>query len=164
MFNPFFLDRLYSQPNDLVSISRQQLKLFDTTMKLESRGYEGPFLPKDTNYRNIHIDSRVMRTASKLMDPLADVVGDITRLGKSVVLSSLPLHPLYVVDLMVYPTHAASLLQFGFNTNNNSNVAVLVMTPEHYDRSGEHLVGSQAMRFRQLTIIGFKLREYLQKL
>jgi len=182
MFNPFFLDRLHSQPNDLVSISRQQLKLFDTTMKLESRGYEGPFLPKDTNYRNIHIDSRVMRTASKLMDPLADVVGDITRLGKRVILSSLPLHPLYVVDLMVYPTHAASLLQFGFNTNNSSNVAVLVMTPEHYDRSGEHLVGSQAMRVRQLTIMGFKvmcvnmqmanklmmhpkqLREYLQKL
>ena len=124
----------------------------------------------------------VMRTASKLMDHLAGVVGDITRLGKSVVLSSLPLHPLYVVDLMVYPTHAASLLQFGFNTNNSSNVAVLVMTPEHYDRSGEHLVGSQAMRVRQLTIMGFKvicvnmqmanklmmhpkqLREYLQKL
>jgi len=182
LFNPFFLDRLHSQPNNLVSMSRQQFKLFDTTMKLESRGYEGPFLPKETNYRNINIDSRVMSTASKLMDPMADVVGDITRLGKKVVLSSLPLHPLYVVDLMVYPSHAASLLKFGFNTNNNSNVAVLVLMPEHYDQSGEHLVGSQAMRIRQLTIMGFKvmcvnmqmanklmmhpkkLREYLQKL
>jgi len=182
LFNPFFLDRLHSQSEDLVAISRQQLKLFDTTMKLECRGYEGPFLPKDTNYRMINTDSRVMRTASKLMDPMADVVGDMSRLGKSVVLSSLPLHPLYIVDMMVYPTHAASLLRFGFHTNNSSNVAVLVLTPEHYDRTGEHLIGSQAMRVRQLTIMGFKvmcvnmqmanklmmhpkkLREYLQKL
>eukprot|EP00092_Neocalanus_flemingeri_P083580 GFUD01104916.1.p1 GENE.GFUD01104916.1~~GFUD01104916.1.p1 ORF type:complete len:670 (-),score=227.02 GFUD01104916.1:82-2091(-) len=182
LFNPFFLDRLHSQSEDLVAISRQQLKLYDTTMKLECRGYEGPFLPKDTNYRMINTDNRVTRTASKLLDPMADVVGDFSRLGKSVVLSSLPLHPLYIVDLMVYPTHAASLLRFGFRTNNSNNVAVLVLTPEHYDQTGEHLVGSQAMRVRQLTIMGFKvmcvnmqmanklmmhpkkLREYLQKL
>jgi len=182
LFNPFFLDRLHSQPDDLIAVSRQQLKLFDTTMKLECRGYEGPFLPKDTNYRQMNIDSRIIRTASKLIDPMADVVGDITRLGKSVLLSSLPLHPLYVVDMMVYPTHAASLLKFGINTKNNGNVAVLILAPEHYDHSGDHLVGSQAMRVRQLSVMGFKvmcvnmlmanklmmhpkqLREYLQKL
>eukprot|EP00092_Neocalanus_flemingeri_P001663 GFUD01001774.1.p1 GENE.GFUD01001774.1~~GFUD01001774.1.p1 ORF type:complete len:670 (+),score=234.94 GFUD01001774.1:542-2551(+) len=182
LFNPFFLDRLHSQSEDLVAISRQQLKLYDTTMKLECRGYEGPFLPKDTNHRMINTDSRIMRTVNKLLDPMADVVGDFSRLGKSVVLSSLPLHPLYIVDLMVYPTHAASLLRFGFQTNNSNNVAVLVLTPEHYDQTGEHLVGSQAMRVRQLTIMGFKVmcvnmqmanklmmqpkkvREYLQKL
>ena len=84
--------------------------------------------------------------------------------------------------MVVYPTPAASLVKFGFNTNNSSNEAVLFLTPEHYDRSGEHLAGSQAMRFRQLTIMGFKvmcvnmqmanklmmhpkkLREFLQKL
>jgi len=182
LFNPFFLDRLHSQSEDRIAISRQQLKLFDTTMKLECRGYEGPFLPKDTNFKRVNIDSRVVRVVRELMDPMADVVGDITRLGKSVVLSSLPLHPLYIVDMMVYPTHAASLLRFGINTKNNGNVAVLILTPEHYDRTGEHLVGSQAMRIRQLRIMGFKvmcvnmqmvnklmmhpkkLREYLQKL
>merc|ERR1712128_9695 len=182
LFNPFFLDRLHSQPDDLIAVSRQQLKLFDTTMKLECRGYDGPFLPKDTNYRTLNLDSRVTRTASKLMDPMADVVGDITRVGKSVVLSSLPLHPLYVVDLMVYPTHAASLLKFGINTKNNGIVAVLILAPEHYDHSGDYLVGSQAMRIRQLSVMGFKvmcvnmqmanklmmhpkqLREYFQKL
>jgi len=183
LFNPFFLDRLHNQPEDLVAISRQELKLYDSTMKLECRGYEGPFLPKVTNARKVlNADSRVMRTASKLLDPMADVVGDITRLGQSVVLSNLPLHPLYIVDLMVYPTHAASLVRFGIHTNNSSNVAVLVLTPEHYDRSGDHLIGSQAMRIRHLTLMGFKvmcinmlmanklmmhpkkLREYLQKL
>merc|ERR1712106_1063771 len=53
---------------DLIAVSRQQLKLFDTTMKLECRGYAGPFLPKDKNYRHMNIDSRIMRTSSKLMD------------------------------------------------------------------------------------------------
>ena len=115
------------------------------------------------------------------MEPLADVVGDISRIGKSVVLSSLPLHPLYIVDMMIYPSQSASLLRFGFNTNNRSNVAVLILAPEQYDRTGEHLLGSQVMRVRHLTLMGFKvmcinmqvanqllmhpkeLREYLQK-
>jgi len=162
-----------------LSIPRQQLKIFETAMKLESRGFEGPFLPKDTNYR---IDSSVMSTASKLMDPMAHVVENITRLVKSVVLSSLHLHPPYVVDMVVYPTPAASLLKFGFNTKHSSNLAVLVLSPEHYDQSGEHLVCIQAMGVTQLAIMGFKvmsvnmqmanklmmhpsiLREYLKKL
>merc|ERR1712128_128538 len=72
LFNPFFLDRLHSQSDDLIAVSRPQLKLFDTTMKMECRGYEGPFLPKDKNYRHMNIDSRIMRTASKLMEPVAD--------------------------------------------------------------------------------------------
>jgi len=182
LFNPFFIDRLHSQSNDNVASSRQQLKLFDTAMKLECRGYEGPFLPKDTNYRSITSDMRVIRTANKLIEPLADIIGDISRIGKSTILASLPLHPLYLVDLMIYPTHAASLLKFGFNTNNSNNIAVLIHTPEHYDRAGEHLIGSQAMRVRHLNLMGFKvmcinmqtanklimhpkqLREYLQKL
>ena len=35
------------------------LKLFDTSMKLECRAYGGPYLPKETHYRNIHQDMRV---------------------------------------------------------------------------------------------------------
>jgi len=157
LFNPYFLDRLHSQPEELVAISRQQLKLYDTSMKLECRGYEGPFLPKETHARSIPSDSRVLRTCKKLVGPLGEVVGDVRRISQNVILSSLPLHPLYIVDLMIYPSHAASLSRFGFQTNNTSNVAVLVNTPEHYDRSGEHLVGSQALRVRQLQVMGFKV-------
>jgi len=94
-------------------------------MKLESMGYEGPFSPKDTNYRN---DIRVISAASKLMDPMAGVVVDHHKAGEEC--GSLPLHPVYVVDMMVYPTHA-SLLKFVFNTNNSSNVALLVLSPEN---------------------------------
>ena len=81
-------------------------------------------------------DQRVARLSSRLLAPLADVVGggDSSRLAKTVLLAALPLHPLFIVDLMVYPSHAASLLRFGFHTNNSSNIAVLLLTPEHYDR------------------------------
>lgn len=181
IFNPFFIDRLHNQTEDAVYLSRQQLKLFDTGMSLECRGYEGPFLPKDTNYRTVKQDGRVLRLSGKLLGPLGDVVGDVSRLGKQVVLASLPLHPLYIVDLMIYPSHAASLARFGVRTNNSSNVAVVIISPEQYDRSGKHLLGPQALRIRHLKLMGFKvmvvnlstanklmmnpggLREYLQK-
>ena len=109
LFNPFFLDRLHSQSNEIVSLSRQQLKLFDTAMKLECRGYEGPFLPKETHARSIAGDIRVKRTVNKIIDPISEIVGDIRRVTTSTVLSNLPLHPFYVVDIMIYPSHAASL-------------------------------------------------------
>jgi Xaa-Pro dipeptidase len=123
----------------------------------------------------------VVRLSGRLLEPLADVVGDVTRLGRLVVLTALPLHPLYVVELMVYPSHSASLLRFGRSTNNSSNTAVLILAPGHYDRSGKNLVGSQVMRVRHLKLMGFKvmlvklsqasqllmhpkeLREYLQQ-
>jgi len=182
LFNPFFLDRLHGQTEDLVTASRLQLKLFDTAMVLECRGYEGPFLPKETAARRIQSDSRVLRCAGRLAAPLAELVGGSDRVGLSTTLASLPLHPLYVVDMMIYKSQAATLLRFGIHTNNSGNVAVVILAPEHYDRSGQQLVGSQAMRVRQLTMLGFrvmqvnmmkanklmmhpvKLKEYLQEL
>jgi hypothetical protein len=62
-------------------------------------------------YQAVFFDSRIKRLANQLIDPLADVIGDVRRIGKSVVLSSLPLSPLYIVDLMIYPSSAASLLR-----------------------------------------------------
>ena len=53
----------------------------------------------------------IQRLAHQLIDPLADVVGDVKRIGKSVVLSSLPLNSLYIIDLMIYPSVAASFLR-----------------------------------------------------
>jgi len=37
--------------------------------------------------------------------------GDVSRLGSQVVLAALPLHPLYIVDIMIYPSQAASFLR-----------------------------------------------------
>ena len=54
-------------------------------MKLECRGYEGPFLPKETHARSLPSDSRVLRTSKKLVGPLGEVVGDIRRISPSAV-------------------------------------------------------------------------------
>ena len=64
-----------------------------------------------------------------------------------------------VVDMMIYKSQAATLLRFGIHTNNSGNVAVVILAPEHYDRSGQQLVGSQAMRVRQLTMLGFRVMQ-----
>jgi len=45
----------------------------------------------------------------------------------------------------------------GAITRNSSNVALLVLSPEHYDWSGDHFVGSQSMRVTHLAIMGFKV-------
>ena len=101
LFNPYFMDRLHNQQETDIFKSRTTLKLFDVAMKQESIHYNGPYLPRDTNYKFMPMDLRLSRMANNLLDPMADVVGDIKRIGKSVVLSSLPLNPIYVVDMMI---------------------------------------------------------------
>lgn len=160
LFNPYFMDRLHNQQENDIFTSRAKLKLFDVAMKQESIHYNGPFLPRDTNYKFMPMDLRINRLANQLLDPMADVVGDIKRIGKSVVLASLPLNPIYVVELMVYPSVAASLLRFGFRSNNNKAITTVVIhIPEHYDRKGSHLIGQQAMRIRHLKKMGFRVME-----
>ena len=44
--------------------------------------------------------------------------------------------------------------------NNSQNIAVLIHPPEHYDRSGKHLLGRQSMRKRHLAKMGFKIMEF----
>jgi Xaa-Pro dipeptidase len=112
IFNPYFMDRLHNQQEEDMLLSRTQLKLFDNVMKMESRNYNGPYLPKETNYRTIPCNQQVARLANHLVEPMGDIVGDVSRIGKSVVLSSLPLHPMYIADIMIYPSVAASLLRY----------------------------------------------------
>jgi len=157
LFNPYFLDRLHTQPEDDVLLSRQQLKLFDAGMKLECRAYGGPYLPRDTGLRKIDVDFRVREMSKLLAEPLGEMLDDPNRVGTGVALFSLPLHPTFIVDLMIYPTAAESLLRFGFKTENSSNIAVLVLLPRHYDRSGTNLLGAQVMRIRQLKAMGFRV-------
>ena len=49
-----------------------------------------------------------------LFEPLGEIVGDFSRIGYNIALSSLPLHLNYIVDMMIYPTRAAALLRYFF--------------------------------------------------
>jgi len=157
LFNPYFLDRLHSQSEEEINFSRQELKLFDAGMKLECRGYGGPYLPKDTSYKNVNIDFRARKMSKLLFDPLGELLEDYSRIGHQVVLSSLPLHASFIVDLMIYATRSEALLRFGFKTENSSNIAVLIHLPEHYDRNKSNLIGSQVMKIRHLRTMGFRV-------
>jgi len=157
LFNPYFLERLHSQQEPEVFQSRQKLKLYDAGMTLECRGYNGPFLPKDRSYTNLNNDQRVLKMTAALFDPLGEIVGDFSRIGYNIALSSLPLHLNYIVDMMIYPTRAAALLRFGIRTENSSNIAVLLNLPEDYDRTGLHLLGNQNLRIRHLKNMGFRV-------
>ncbi len=191
LFNPHFLDRLHAQQDERdVAASRAQLKLFDQAMRMEARSYGGPFLPRDRGqYYGSRAVMEVARLASSLVKPLGDVVGNETRVGKMVVLASLPFHPLYVVDLMIYPSVAASVLKsvfegfflslrefnqrfvyyrFGMKTDNSQTVAVILHPAEHLttrdgggdgNSSRRHLIGPQAMRRRHLLAMGFRVME-----
>jgi len=160
IFNPYFMDRLHNQQEADVFASRANLKLFDVSMKIETIHYNGPYLPRDTNYKFMPMDLRITRMANQLVEPMGAAIGDIKRVGKQVVLSSLPLNPIYVIDLMIYPSVAASLMRFGFRSNNNKDITTVIIHPkEHYDRSGKHLIGQQAMRIRHLKKMGFKVME-----
>ena len=57
------------------------------------------------------LDYQRYNLSKSVMFPLGEIVGDQERVKISVVLSSLPLHPIYVIDLMIYPSKAASLLR-----------------------------------------------------
>merc|ERR1719351_616598 len=61
LFNPYFMDRLHNQQETDVFASRTNLKLFDVAMKLESIHYNGPYLPRDTNYKFMPMDLRIAR-------------------------------------------------------------------------------------------------------
>ena len=51
-------------------------------------------------------------------------------------------------------------MRFGFRSNNNKDIVTVIIHPqEHYDRTGKHLIGQQAMRLRHLKKMGFKIIE-----
>ena len=64
---------------------------------------------------------------------------------KNVKLAAFSQHPLYTVDIMIYPSKSAT------------PVAVLVIPPEQYDSSGEFILGRQAMRVRHMQTMGYKV-------
>jgi len=160
LFNPYFLDRIHNQSEKMedVHLARHYLTLFDIAMNLDSSAYGGPFLPRDKQLATSFVDSRVMRAANVVWRPLGDVLGDVKRVNICQSLMSLP-SSIYVCDLLIYPSAAASLLRFGLRTDNSQCIAVLIHTPDHYDHSGSHLLGMQAMRVRHLKKVGFKVME-----
>ena len=124
------------------------------SLKLEM-GYQalGGYLT--VSYKGI--DRRVFNTARNIMEPLSVIIGDVKRIGTHVPIPQMCKNSLYVADMLIYPSVSESLLKIGKMTKKNNHIAVLIHTPDHYDRSKSKLLGRQAMRERQFKKLGYKV-------
>uniref|UniRef100_A0A336MI15 CSON000274 protein n=1 Tax=Culicoides sonorensis TaxID=179676 RepID=A0A336MI15_CULSO len=158
IFNPYFLDALHSSnPPERLHKIRSDLKLFDTSLTLECKNYSGPLLPKDTQAKTIWQDGRIKRIINHITDELAEIAGGHECLSKSVVLYQLPVNELYIVDALFHPKGMGNLWNFNLRKERNIHVAVLVHLPEHFDSTGEFLIGPQSMRIRHFRKMGMKV-------
>ena len=73
--------------------------------------FAGPFLPRDQISAVSLVDSRVKRAANFLYGELSEMLNDPKRIGICQSLMSLPSN-IYVCDLLIYPSAAASLLRY----------------------------------------------------
>lgn len=158
IFNPYFLDRLHTRtPLAAHPKLRADLKLFDTAMAIECADYNGPMLPRDHSARSVWQDGRIKRIVQQLSDVWTHVAGGESQFSRHVVHQQLPLNPLYIIDVLVHPAGMGQLWSFNSHTDRNVYAALLIHLPEHYDSSGEHLGGAQAMRVRHLRRLGLKV-------
>lgn len=158
IFNPYFLDVLHTtnSPDKLYRI-RSNLKLFDTSLTLECESYEGPLLPKDNMAKSVWLDGRIRRIANQISNELAEISGGPECVSKSVVLYQLPINELYIVDVLFHPKGLGNIWSFNVHKERNIHVAVLIQLPEHFDSTGEYLIGPQAMRIRHFRKMGMKV-------
>jgi len=154
VFNPNFMDRLETCPAADIARTKEEMDVLLASLKLEM-GYQalGGYLT--VSYKGI--DRRVFNTARNIMEPLSVIIGDVKRIGTHVPIPQMCKNSLYVADMLIYPSVSESLLKIGKMTKKNNHIAVLIHTPDHYDRSKSKLLGRQAMRERQFKKLGYKV-------
>lgn len=158
IFNPYFLDVLHKTTKpELIPKIRTDLKLFDTSLTLECKDYDGPLLPRDNMAQSIWQDGRIKRIINQIPYQLSDVAGGNDRYTKSVVLQQLPINELYIIDVLLHPSGMNNIWNFNIRRERNIHAALLIHLPEHYNSTGEFLVGPQMMRIRHLRQLGLKV-------
>lgn len=158
IFNPYFLDLIHSQtPMEYLGVMRNDLKIFDTAMTLECSGYKGPMLPRDVHARPLWTDFRIRRIVNDITDQLAIVAGGEDRFSKMTVPQQLPFSATYLIDVLFHPPGLGRFWNFNTFQDRNVYAAALIHLPEHYDSSGQYLMGPQMMRIRHMRSIGLKV-------
>ena len=114
-------------------------------MSLENLEYKGPFLPMEMDYMAVTMDNTSSKRVDEVAGILANLMDEKCTVIKNVKLAAFSQHPLYTVDIMIYPSKSAT------------PVAVLVIPSEQYDSSGEFMLGRQAMRVRHMQTMGYKV-------
>ncbi|KAL0279123.1 UNVERIFIED_CONTAM: hypothetical protein PYX00_000741 [Menopon gallinae] len=148
IFHPYFLNRVKSigNPSKLHS-SQMKMKIIDLALTLEYESFCGPRLAVDSMEITKTEDIRIKEIRKELVDILPNILDSNVAAG--VVLKKSPIGTLYVIDLVVQPNESLDI-------SCNRKIAFLIHTSDHYDSSGQFLIGSQVMKKRHLNLCGFK--------
>lgn len=164
VFSPHFIHRLHSHSEEaVVEASRTKMKVLDAAMSFECNQYgTSRILPKDYYAKTTSRDGRVTRLSTSLVAPLTNVCGKGCEVHHGIVLKDLPLHDIYVIDLLISPAGEGPYFRYGRlqQSLNRCCTVIMIHPPEHYvyhSRSGKKLNGIQQMRRRHFNIMGFKV-------
>ena len=160
IFSSTFLKRLHIQPPTAVEASRTKINLFDIAMSLECSQYHSKILPKDHSAKSLARDGRLTRSAKLLIPHIEKVVGPKFQVNCGVILCNLPLHEIYIADLLISPASESALYRYGHQRSCHGTVVILIHPPEHYSHDREQLVGLQVMRRRHLAKMGFRVVDF----
>lgn len=160
VFSSYLINRLEIQREFASSINclKTKLKLFDASMSLECKDYQGDPFNLDRSTKSLDLDMRIRGIVNKIYKPLAHLVGGEQKLSRSVVLSKLPLINFYVLDILVHPLlKSMPVFNLNLDKKRNVNTAILIHLPEYYCWNTRFLIGLQIMRKRQIRKLGFRV-------
>lgn len=159
IFSSYLLDRLQNNRDaPVINRLKTKLKLFDATMSLECKDYQGSPVNLGRSTKSLNLDMRIRGIVNKIHKPLAHLVGGEHKLSRSVILSKLPLINFYILDIMVHPLlKSTSVFNLNLHKKRNVNTAILVHLPEYYCWNTQLLTGPQVMRKRQIRKMGFRV-------
>jgi len=159
IFSSYLLDRLQTHRDALIiNHLKTKLKLFDATMSLECKDYQGSPVNLGRNTKSLNLDMRIRGIVNKIHKPLADLVGGEQKLSRSVILSKLPLINFYILDLMLHPLlKSTPIFNLNLHKKRNVNTVILIHLPEYYCWNSQFLMGPQTMRKRQIRKMGFRV-------
>ncbi|XP_032681046.1 uncharacterized protein LOC116848738 [Odontomachus brunneus] len=159
VFSSYLLNRLQIQRDaPIINRLKTKLILFDTTMSLECKDYQGSPINIDRSTKLLSVDTRIRSIVNRIYKPLGRLVGGEHKLSRSVILSRLPLINFYIPDILIHPLVKSSpVFNLNLHKKRNINTAILIHLPEYYCWNSRHLIGSQIMRKRQMRKLGFRV-------
>ncbi|KAL6437047.1 hypothetical protein ACFW04_004983 [Cataglyphis niger] len=159
VFSSYLVNRLEIQKDaPIVNRLKTKLKLFDASMSLECKDYQGGPINLDRSTKSLDLDVRIRGIINKIHKPLAHLVGGEQKLSRSVFLNRLPLINFYILDILIHPfSKSAPVFNLNLQKKKNVNTAILIHLPEYYCWNTQFLIGPQIMRKRQIRKLGFRV-------
>lgn len=159
VFSSYLVNRLEIQRDaPIFNRLKTKLKLFDASMSLECKDYQGGPINLDRSAKSLDLDIRIRSIINKIHKPLAHLIGGEQKLSRSVILNRLPLINFYTLDILIHPLlKSTPVFNLNLHKKRNVNTVILIHLPEYYCWNTQFLIGPQIMRKRQIRKLGFRV-------